>query len=97
MDAANVESVISDLRDLNASSFPAAGFSNPTIDVVVTSDDGKRTETVHIAKSGDHYIAKRESEPSLYELNSSSVDALLKAADEVKPASAQSAAKKPVL
>jgi hypothetical protein len=97
MDAANVESVISDLRDLNASSFPAAGFSNPTINVVVTSEDGKRTETVHIAKSGDHYIAKRESEPSLYELNSSSVDALLKAADAVKPASAQSAAKKPVL
>ncbi|HKW17281.1 MAG TPA: DUF4340 domain-containing protein [Terriglobales bacterium] len=95
MDAASVESVISDVRDLNASNFPTSGFSNPSIDVVVTSEEGKRTETVQIAKSGDHYIAKRENEPSLYELSGSSVDALLKAADELKPAAAQAAAKKP--
>lgn len=93
MDTANVEAVISDIRDLNASSFPASGFSNPTLDVVVTSADGKRTETVHIAKSGDHYLAKRENEPTLYELSASSVDSLLKAADEMKPAAAQTAQK----
>lgn len=94
MDAADVESIISDIRDLSASTFPSSGFSNSAIDIVVTSDDGKRTENVQIAKSGDHYIAKRENEPALYELSASSVDGLLKAGDELKPATAQTAQKK---
>jgi hypothetical protein len=86
--------VISDLRDLTASSFPASGFAKPTIEVMVTSNDGKRTEKVEIAKSGDHYIAQRENEPALYELSSTSVDGLLKAVQELRPAAAQSAQKK---
>ena len=94
MDAANVESVISDLRDLTASSFPTSGLSNPTIEVTVTSEDGKRTEKIQIAKSGDHYIAQRENEPALYQLDPGAVDGLLKAADELKPAATQ-AQKKP--
>lgn len=93
MDGANVESVISDLRDLTAVSFPASGFTNPAIDVAVTSQDGKRTEKVQIAKSGDHYIARRENEPALYQLDSSPVDQLLKAAQDLKPASTQAAHK----
>ncbi len=95
MDGANVESVISDFRDLTAASFPAAGFSNPTINVTVISQDGKHTEKVEIAKSGDHYIAQRANDPSLYELSSSSVDGLLKASQDLKPASSQPAQKKP--
>jgi hypothetical protein len=95
MDGANVESVISDLRDLSASSFPTSGFSNPAIEITVISDDGKRTEKVQIAKSGDHYIAERENDPALYELSSSSVDGLLKAAQDLKPAPTQAAQKKP--
>jgi hypothetical protein len=95
MDAANVESVISDLRDLTASSFPASGFSNPEIEATVTSDDGKRTERILIAKSGDHYIAQRDNEPELYQLDSGVVDGLLKAADELKPVTTQAARKKP--
>ena len=95
MDAANVESVISDLRDLSASKFPNSGFSNPTIEATVISDDGKRTEKVEIAKSGDHYIARRENDPSFYELSADSVDGLLKAAEELKPAATQAAQKKP--
>jgi hypothetical protein len=95
MDAANVESVISDLRDLTASSFPVSGFANQTIEVIVTSNDGKRTEKVEIAKSGDDYIAQRDNEPALYELSSTSVDGLLKAAQELRPAAAQAAQKKP--
>jgi hypothetical protein len=93
MDLANVESVISDLRDLSASKFPDSGFANPTIEATVLSDDGKRTERVEIAKSGDHYIARRENEPSLYQLDASAVDGLLKAADELKPAPTQTAKK----
>ena len=95
MDAANVESLISDLRDLTASSFPASGFSKPAIGITVTSEDGKRTETIQIAKSGDQYIARHENEPALYQLDSSAVDGLLKAAEELKPAATQSTPKKP--
>ncbi len=95
MDGANVESVISDLRDLTATSFPASGFSSPAISISVVSQDGKRTEKVQIAKSGDHYIAQRDNDSTLYELGASAVDGLLKAAHDLKPASPQVAQKKP--
>jgi hypothetical protein len=86
MDAGSVEPLVSGLRDLSASKFVDSGFSNPTMDVVVTSEDGKRAEEIQIAKSGDRYIAKRESEQALYQLDAKNVDDLLKAADDVKPA-----------
>ena len=89
MDGANVESVISDLRDLTATSFPASGFASPTIRANVVSQDGKRTENVQIAKFGDHYIAQRENDSTLYELGASAVDGLLKAVQDLKPAQAQ--------
>jgi hypothetical protein len=95
MDGANVESVISDLRDLTANGFPASGFSSPTINISVVSQDGRRTEKVRIAKSGDHYIAQRENDSTLYELGASSVDGLIKAAQDLKPVTTQPAQKKP--
>jgi hypothetical protein len=95
MDGANVESVISDLRDLTATSFPVSGFSTPEISITVVSQDGKRSEKIQIAKSGDHYIAQRENDPTLYELSSRSIDDLLKAAQDLKPAATQAAQKRP--
>jgi hypothetical protein len=89
MDADSVDALVSDLRDLSAAKFVDSGFSNPTVEAIVTSEDGKRKEKIDIAKSGDHYIAKRENEAPLYELDSKSVDDLLKAADGIKPAGAQ--------
>jgi uncharacterized protein DUF4340 len=82
----SADTVVSDIRDLSASKFVDSGFSNPTIDLTVTSDDGKRIEKVAIAKSGDHYVAKRYNDPSLYQIDASPVDDLLKAADALKPA-----------
>jgi hypothetical protein len=86
MDAASAQDFVSNLRDLTASKFVESGFANPSIEVTVTSDDGKRLEKLSIAKSGKSYIAKRENEPTLYQLDSSSVDALEKSVDEIKPA-----------
>jgi hypothetical protein len=88
MEAGSVQDFISKLRDLTADKFVESGFASPAIDITVTSDDGKRVEKVFIAKSGTSYIARRENEPSLYQLDSSSVEALEKSADEVKPAAA---------
>jgi hypothetical protein len=51
----------------------------------VTSKDNKQTEKVLISKNGDRYIAKRDNEPALYELNSAAVQALEKAAADLKP------------
>ena len=87
MDATTVESLISDLRDLSAGKFPDSGFSNPDIGATVTSDNGKRIEKVEIAKAGDHHVARRQNEPALYQLDTKSVEDLLKAADDIKPES----------
>lgn len=85
MDAASVEDVISKLRDLSAASFVDSGFSKPAIEITVTSDNGKRVESVLLSKQGDSYIAQRKGEPSLYKITSAAVDDLLKAADAFKP------------
>jgi hypothetical protein len=86
MDPTSVQSFIDKLRDLSAGKFVDSGFTNAAIDVTVTSTDGKRVEKVLISKSGDKYVAKRENEPSLYELESKTVTDLATAANDVKPA-----------
>jgi hypothetical protein len=90
MDAGTVQRLISKLRDLTVDKFRDSGFANPTIDVRVSSGDGKRVEKILVAKSNDAYVAKRENDPALYQLSSGYVDDLKKAADEVKPAAAPS-------
>jgi hypothetical protein len=89
MDASTVQELISKLGDLAATKFPEVGFGNPTMEATVTSDDGKRTEKVRIAKSGNGYVAMRDNEPGLYELESGPVDDLQRTADGLKPASAK--------
>src|SRR2546430_7869789 len=86
MDASSVESLIDKLRDLQASKFLESGFNTPAIDVTVSSNDGKRREKVLISKYKDSYIAKRENEPALYELDSKLMGALQNSAKDLKPA-----------
>jgi hypothetical protein len=88
LDANSADSLISKLRDLQASKFVDSGFTTPAIDVTVISNDNKRTEKVLMSKTGNTYVAKRENEPSLYELESSAVEELQKSADEIKQTSA---------
>ena len=87
MDTETVESFISQLRDLSASKFVETGFSNPTIELTVASDGGKHVENVSIAKAGNVYVARSANDPTLYQLNSISIDELQKSADGLKPAS----------
>jgi Domain of unknown function (DUF4340) len=88
MDTVSVQSLVSKLRDLTADKFPNSGFATPTVEVTVTSNDGKRVEKILIAKSGDGYVAKREDGSDLYQLNAGSVDDLQKAAEAIKPGAA---------
>jgi uncharacterized protein DUF4340 len=94
MDESTVSSLISAIRDLSATKFPDNGFTTPSLDLTVTSNNGKRIEKVLIAKNGDRYIAKRENEPALYELTAASVTDLQNSAAALKPASPPPLAKK---
>jgi hypothetical protein len=86
VDPAGAQSLIDKIRELSATKFVDSGFTTPVMELTVTSNEGKRAEKVLISKSGDNYIAKRENEPALYQLDSSSVTDLQKLAAEVKPA-----------
>ncbi|MBZ5571517.1 MAG: DUF4340 domain-containing protein [Acidobacteriia bacterium] len=88
MDVSSVSSLLDKLRDLSADKFPDTGFTTPQITLSATSNDGKRVEKVMISKSGENYVAKRENEPSLYQLDAKAVGELVKSAEEMKPAAA---------
>jgi hypothetical protein len=86
VDAMGAEGFVEKVRDLSASKFLDSGFSAATIDVTATSKAGKTVEKVLIAKDGDHYVAKRDGEPALYQLDPVVVTSLEKAAEDMKPA-----------
>jgi hypothetical protein len=86
VDAIGAESFVEKVRDLEASKFVDAGFGAVELEVTATSNAGKTVEKVLIAKDGDHYVAKRDGEPALYQLDSVVVTGLEKAAEDMKPA-----------
>jgi hypothetical protein len=86
MDSSSVQSLIDKIRELSASKFIDSGFTTPALEISITPNGGKPTDKVQIAKSGDTYIARRENEPALYQLDSATVTDLQKLAAEVKPA-----------
>ena len=86
MDASGVQSLIDNLRDLSATKFVNVGFSSPALELTVISNDGKRMEKVSIAKNGENYLARRENEPSLYQLDAKTVSDLQKSAEDMKVA-----------
>lgn len=93
LDESTVEGLVSKLRDLSADKFPDTVFTAPTIQITVTSRDGKLVEKVSLAKNGESYVAKRENEPELYQVSATSVNDLEKAATDLKPAAAAPAKK----
>jgi len=93
MEPGSVQAFIDKLRDLSAAKFVAAGFTTPAVTVTVISNDGKRIEKAEFAKTGDGYIARRQNEPALYQLDAKAVDDMLEANNKVKPAAASSAKK----
>ena len=94
MDNGSVQTLIDKLRDLAASKFAETGGGQPVFDAAVTSNNGKRVEKVTVTKQGDKYFAQREGEPSIYELDASTVTDLQNAASAVKEAAPPAPAKK---
>ncbi|HXY16379.1 MAG TPA: DUF4340 domain-containing protein [Terriglobales bacterium] len=95
LDMGAAQSLVDKARDLSATKFVDSGFTQPVIDLTVISNDSKRTEKVLISKNGDNYVAKRDGEPALYELDSKVVSDLQKAAAELKMAAPVDKSKKP--
>lgn len=87
MDGASVSKLIDELRDLKALKFLDGGFTNPSITIETATESGK-PEKVLIAKSGFRWIAKRDGEPALYELDGKDVEELQQAVKDLKEASA---------
>ena len=94
LDEPSVQAVVGKLRDLSAEKFPDSGFTTPVLELTVLSNDGKRVEKVGIAKNGETYIAKREDEPSLYEISAAAVTELEKSAADVRLAAPPAPQKK---
>jgi hypothetical protein len=86
MDPAAMQAVLDKLRDLAAVKFAEKGFTTPEIEVTVTTADGKRTEKAALAKSGSDWLARREGDPALYQIDPAAVAELQKSAAAVKEA-----------
>jgi hypothetical protein len=86
LDSSSVQPLLGDVRALLASKFVDSGFTSPLIEMTVTSNDGKRIEKVAIAKAGNDYVARREGDSSLYQLDGKAIADLQKAAADLKPA-----------
>ncbi len=84
MEAGGVSSLIDHLRDLHASKFVDSGFGKPVIEITVTSPDNGHPEKVLLAKDGEDYVARRENESQLYQVDSKSVADLQHAAEQIK-------------
>jgi hypothetical protein len=93
MDGASIQSVVDKLRDLTATKFLDPGDGAfpralpgivAILEATVTSNDGKRVEKVSISNQAGKYYAKREGEPTVYELDAKAVEDLQKAAGNVK-------------
>jgi hypothetical protein len=86
MDSISVQNLIDKLRDLAAAKFADSGFTTPALELTVVSNDGKRTEKVQIAAAGANFLARRENDSSLYQLDGNAVTGLRDAAAGVQPA-----------
>jgi hypothetical protein len=86
IDPASIQAFIDKLRDLSATKFVDTGFTTPEFTVTVVSNDGKRVEKVEFAKVADGYIARREGEPALYQLDAKTVDDILRAGSDIRQA-----------
>ena len=86
VDAIGASGFVEKVRDLSASKFVDSGFGTVALELTATSNGGKTFEKVSISKDGDHYVAKREGEPALYQLDPVVITGLEKAAEDLKPA-----------
>ncbi|MBM3737146.1 MAG: DUF4340 domain-containing protein [Acidobacteria bacterium] len=84
MDSTSVQALIDKLRDIAAVKFLDSGFTTPVFDATVVSNEGKRTEKILVSSAGGKFLAKRDNESAVYEIDKAAFEALQKAAGDVK-------------
>jgi hypothetical protein len=84
MDSTSVQAVIDKLRDLASTKFLDGESGAMALEIAVTSNDGKRNEKVIMLKQAANYIARRENEPSAYQLDPKAVEELQKSVSEIR-------------
>jgi len=85
MESSTVQALVDKLRDLSAVKFVEGGFGVAQVEIAVISVDGKRTERVYIAPGTDgKFIAKREGEAAMYEIEGNTIAELRGVAADVK-------------
>jgi hypothetical protein len=95
MDSTSIQALVDKLRDLSAAKFVDTGFGIAQVEIAVISNDGKRTERVLIAPgTGGKFIAKREGEAAMYEIEGNTIAELRGVAMDVKEDTSKPAAKK---
>lgn len=93
LDSPGVQQLIDKLRDLSSIRFMTSGYTTPVLEMTLVSNEGKRTEKVQVAKQGNYWIAKRENEPALYEIDGKVMEEIQKAVTGLKEASSAPAKK----
>jgi hypothetical protein len=95
MDSTTIQALVDKLRDLSAAKFVDTGFGVAQVEIAVVSNDGKRTERVLIAPgTGGKFIAKREGEAAMYEIDGNTIAELRGVAADVKVEASKPADKK---
>jgi hypothetical protein len=95
MDSSTVQALVDKLRDLSATKFVDTGFGLAQVEITVVSQDGKRTEKVLIAPAtGGKFIAKREGEAAMYEIEGNTIAEMRGVAADVKEEASKAADKK---
>jgi hypothetical protein len=84
VDAGGVESLVAKLRDLTATKFVDTTFTHPEIEATVTSGDGKSIEKIQISKLDGNYLATRDNDSTVYQLDSDAVTDLISSAAAIK-------------
>jgi hypothetical protein len=84
MDASTVNAMMDKLRDLSAIKFVNSAPTASVFEVTVGWNGGKSSEKVLISKQGAQCFARRENEPSIYEIDPKALEEIQKAFSEIK-------------
>jgi len=87
-DQTKVDNLIAAITQARASSFdqaaPKGALDKPELTVTITSNEGKRQETVTFARAGSDVFAARAGEPGAVKLDVPALESIVKALEEIK-------------
>jgi hypothetical protein len=84
VDGAKVETLLTAITGARADNFVAAGLDKPELSVTLKFDEGRKEERVAFGRSGSDGLAARTGEPGAAKIPASTVDAIVKALEDLK-------------